>query len=346
MSLAGTAVKETAADASVAHSAGADGRGRAPSPTTAAARAFVADRRPAARRLGVALADEIDDPTGFVVAARAGLEGLADPTYRAGQQLVAPGIGPTLGVRTPLVDAVLASLRRALAGVRPARLVVVADALARADAGELRWLAIGILRWILPDDPERAWQVLRRIGRDADDWITVDTLAAAAAEGILREPYRWAELEQLVFSPIRWERRLVGSTIANVPHIDHHLGRTEETIGRGLDLVGQLIGDAEPEVQKSLAWALRELARVDPTGVAAFCRVEAERAAATADGHRAWVLRDALATVPAADAAEIRARLAGIRRSSSAPSTSLAAATATAFASAGLGRPLPEVPLT
>ena len=78
-------------------------------------------------------------------------------------------------------------------------------------------MAIRVLAWILPDDPERAWQVLRRIGREADDWITVDTLAAATAAGILREPYRWAELEQLVFSPIRWERRLVGSTIATLP---------------------------------------------------------------------------------------------------------------------------------
>ncbi len=143
--------------------------------------------------------------------------------------------------------------------------------------------------------------MLRRLGRDADDWITVDTLAGAAADGILREPYRWAELEQLVFSPIRWERRLVGSTIANLPHVDHRLGRTDEVVARGLDLVGQLIGDAEPDVQKSLSWALRELARVDPEQVAAFCRAEADRAAETGDGHRAWVVRDTLAKLPPTD---------------------------------------------
>ncbi len=306
----------------------------------------MADHLPVARALGEALADEIDDPAAFVAATRAGLSAIADPACLAGQRFVAPGIGKTLGVRTPLIDAVLAGLRRATRGARPARLLVVADALARDEVRELRWMAIRVLAWILPDEPERGWQVLRRIGRDADDWITVDTLAAAAASGILREPYRWAELEQLVFSPIRWERRLVGSTIATLPHVDHVLGRTDRVVRSSLDLVGQLIGDDEPDVQKALSWALRELAKVDPVPVAAFCRAEADRAASDGDGHRAWVLRDALAKLPAADAEAIGARLAGLRRTPGAPSTSRAAATRTTFTSAGLGRPLPEVPLT
>jgi hypothetical protein len=134
--------------------------------------------------------------------------------------------------------------------------------------------------------------------------------------------------------------------VAGIPHVDHRLARTAADVEHGLALVGQLIGDAEPDVQKSLAWALRELARVEPAAVAAFCRAEADQAATTVDGHRAWVLRDTLAKLPPSDAAAIRARLAGIRRSAGAPATSRAAATAAAFASAGLGRPLPEVPLT
>ena len=73
-------------------------------------------------------------------------------------------------------------------------------------------------------------------------------------------------------------------------------------IARGLDLVGQLIGDAEPDVQKALSWALRELAKVDPgAGRRLLPRPGRDAAAATADGHRAWVLRDTLAKLPAAD---------------------------------------------
>ncbi len=312
---------------------------RAASASTVAARAFVAEHLPAARALGRALADHLDDPRAFADAARTGLATIADPAYRAGQRLVAPGIGPTLGVRTRLLDAVSAGLRREVRGMGPARLLVVAEAMADDEVRELRWLAIRVLGWIVAADPERSWQVIRRIGRDADDWITVDTLAGVTAAGILHEPYRWAELEQLVYSRSRWERRLVGSTIATIPHGGHQSGRSAEAVARGLDLVGQLIGDAEPEVQKALSWALRELAGVEPGTVGAFCRASARDAAAAADGHRAWVLRHALAKLPVADAGAIRAMLGGVRRTPRAASTSTAAAEAAAFLAAGPGRP-------
>lgn len=319
--------------------------GGGPSATTAVARAFVADHLPAARALGRALADHLDDPRAFADATRTGLAAIADPTYCAGQRRVAPGIGPTLGIRTPLLAAVAAGLRREVRGVGPARLLVVAEALANDQVRELRWLAIHVLGWIIAGDPERAWQVIRRIGRDADDWITVDTLAGVTAAGILHEPYRWAELEQLVYSRSRWERRLVGSTIATIPHRDHLSGRSAPVIARGLDLVGQLIGDAEPEVQKALSWALRELAKVDPGPVAAFCRAQARDAAAAADGYRAWVLRDTLVKLPAADGEAVRATLAGVRRTPGAPSTSTAAAEASAFLAASPGSPAAGAPL-
>jgi 3-methyladenine DNA glycosylase AlkD len=316
--------------------------GRAPGragPATAAAQVFVTTNVATARSIGRGLADHLDDPRGLAEVARTGLATLADPAYRAGQRLVAPGIGPTLGVRTPLLTAVAAGFRREVRGIGPARLVVVAETLAGDEIRELRWLAIHVLGWIVAADPEQTWQVIRRIGRDADDWITVDTLAGVAASGILEEPYRWAELEQLVYSRSRWERRLVGSTIATLPHRGHPSGRSAATIRRGLALVGQLIGDAEPDVQKALSWALRELAKVDPVPVTAFCRAEALAAAATADGSRAWVLRDTIAKLPAADGAAIRVTLAGVRRTPGAPSTSIAAADAAAFLAASPDRP-------
>jgi 3-methyladenine DNA glycosylase AlkD len=330
---------------SAATAAGGTLPNHAPSPATTAARAFVIAHLPAARALGQALADHLDDPRGLARAAQSGLATLADPDYRTGQRLVAPGIGPTLGVRTPLLDAVAAGFRRELRGVGPARLLVAAEALASDEIRELRWLAIHVLGWTVAVDPEQTWQVIRRIGRDADDWITVDTLASVAASGILAEPYRWAELEQLVYSRSRWERRLVGSTIATLPHRGHPAGRSASTVGRGLDLVGQLIGDVEPEVQKALSWALRNLAQVDPAPVVAFCRAQALAAAATADGNRARVLRDTLAKLPAAEGAAIRLTLAGIRRTPGAPSTSVAAAEAAAFLAASPGGTAAGTPL-
>jgi hypothetical protein len=58
------------------------------------------------------------------------------------------------------------------------------------------------------------------------------------------------------------------------------------------------------------------------------------------------VIRDTLPKLDAATAAELRSRLDGIRRRPGAPSTSRAAATAAQFAGMGLGREMPEPPLT
>jgi 3-methyladenine DNA glycosylase AlkD len=230
--------------------------------------------------------------------------------------------------------------------VSPSALLFIADRLYRITPLEIRWFTFGILEHLVRDEPERTWQLLRRGAREAGDWITVDTLAHPYGKGILLEPYRWAELEQLVFSPNRWERRLVGSTVATVPFIDRRLGRQPEVVMHGLELVGQLIGDDQPDVQKALSWALRSLVVIDPDAVAAFVTDEAETARATDDGHRAWVVRDTLQKLPATTAADLRARLDGIRRRPGAPSTSRAAATAAQFAGMGLGREMPEPPLT
>ena len=186
---------------------------------------------------------------------------------------------------------------------------------------------------------------LVRASRDASDWITVDSLAHPVGKGVLHEAYRWAELEQLVFSPSRWERRLVGSTIATMPFVDRHRGRAPEVASRGLALIRELIGDAEPDVQKALAWAYRSLAAIDPVATSDALEAQAELAVATDDGNRAWVIRDALAKLDPDVAEGLRARLAGIRRRPGAPPTSAAAATAADFG--GLPDPAthPEPPL-
>jgi hypothetical protein len=58
------------------------------------------------------------------------------------------------------------------------------------------------------------------------------------------------------------------------------------------------------------------------------------------------VIRDSLQKLDPDVAAGIREQLAGVRRVGSAPATSKAAALAEQFAGMGLGRALPEPPLT
>jgi 3-methyladenine DNA glycosylase AlkD len=315
------------------------------SPVTERATALVADRRPAAEALGRELADELGDPDAFAAALDAGLVALADPEYLRGQRRIAPGIGDVHGVRWPLIEAVKRGFRDATRGDRASDWLWVADRLLREPKLEAHWFAFGLLERLVLDEPERTWQLIRRAAREAGDWITVDSLAHPAGRGILNEPYRWAELEQLVYSPSPWERRLVGSTVATIPFIDRRLGREPLVVEHGLGLVRELIGDAEPDVQKALAWALRSMAGVDLRVTTAFLEDEAETAAATDDGYRAWVVRDALPKLDPSDQSRIRARLEGIRRRGGTPATSRAASTAERFGAGILGRPMEEPPL-
>lgn len=315
------------------------------SAVSARAAAFVASREERAAELGRALADHIPDRHRLARALADAFRELADPEYRAGQVFIAPGIGPTHGVRTPLQAALRRSFLAASRRDPPSAMLLVADRLLREPEREARWFALSILERTVLSEPERSWQLLRRAARDADDWITVDSLAHPFGKGILREPYRWAELEQLVVAPSRWERRLVGSTIATIPYIDRRAGRDPAVAARALPLLGLLIGDAEPDVQKALSWAYRSMIIVDSAATAAALEAEAETAAATDDGQRAWVIRDSLAKVAPADAARLRDRLAGIRRRPGAPPTSRAAELAGRFAGMGLGAAMPEPPL-
>ncbi|HEY8870855.1 MAG TPA: DNA alkylation repair protein [Candidatus Limnocylindrales bacterium] len=321
-------------------------RGRPSSEVTARAVAFVAERRELAEVLGRELADVTGDPDEFAAGLTAAFERLSDPEYLVGQHFIAPGLGPVYGVRWPLHAAVARGFRAASRRESPARLLYVADRMFHEERLEARWFAFGLLERIVAADPERAWQLLRRAAREAGDWITVDSLAHPYGRGIIDEPYRWAELEQLVYSPSRWERRLVGSTIATIPYVDRRRGRSAEVARHALPILGQLLGDREPDVQKALAWAYRSLLVVDRPAVEAALSRETDVAASNRDGHRAWVIRDVLTKFDPGPAEVLRKRLAGIRKVAGAAATSSASAIAGRFGQLPDPGGHPEPPLT
>lgn len=315
------------------------------SETTARAVAFVATNRHPAEALGTALAALVNDPDAFAGKLTDGLAALSDPGYLAAQERIAPGIGAVHGVRWPLLAAVQRGFRNATKDDRPTSLLFIADRLFRERELEARWFAFGLLDRTLGAETERTWQLLRRAAREAADWITVDSLAHPYGKGIAVEPYRWAELEQLVYSPSRWERRLVGSTIATMTHVDGRAGRDPEVARHALPLLASLMGDDEPDVQKALAWAYRSLTVVDRPATETALRAETERATKTADGHRAWVIRDTLTKLDPAMADDLRTRLAGIRKRPGAPATSAAAEAASRFGRLPEPAHHPEPPL-
>jgi 3-methyladenine DNA glycosylase AlkD len=303
------------------------------SEVSARARALVEERLPAARGLGQSLAALIDEPDAFVALLADGFARLADQPYADEQERVAPGSGLVIGVRWPLISAVARQLRQPLREGTASSALWLAQRLAEAAEREIRLFSHVPLRRALADDPERSWQLMRQLARAANEWISVDSLAELYAQGVLHERFRWAELEQLVYSADHWERRLVGSTVARLPLALPRSQRVGLADSPALGLIGSLLGDDQPTVQKALSWALRAWHEVDAHGVEEFIRREAEVARATNDGHRAWVLRDAL-TLPALEhrfVAQMRAALAGVRRQADTPSTSSAAHIARGF---------------
>jgi 3-methyladenine DNA glycosylase AlkD len=303
------------------------------SEVSARAAALVAERLPQARGLGLALAELIDDPEAFTRTLTEGLEQLSDEAYAIEQERVAPGSGAVIGTRWPLVHAIERALRGPLKESSSSSALWLAQRLASSEFREVRLFSLPCLERSLPDDPERSWQLMRRLGRGARDWISVDTLASVYAQGILLEPFRWAELEQLVYSKQNMERRLVGATLARMPYEIHgRAGRSHALDARrALELVSTLMGDADDQVQKSLSWALRKWSRVDRVAVEGLLDREAILAARTGDGHRAWVIRDSLTLVDPRVATELRARLADVRKRGSSPSTSEASRAAATF---------------
>lgn len=309
------------------------------SEASVAADAYIASHRAEAVALGEGLAQSTEEPEAFVSVLVAGLAALSDAQYAATIRRVSPDSRTDLAVRGPLVSAIQAPLRRALRESSSASALMLAQRLAQAEQREVRAFTMPCLERSLGADPERTWQLLRRLGRGAEDWIEVDGMAALWARGVLAESFRWAELEQLVYSGRTMERRIVGATLACMPHAIPAARRASlvgDVSERAYRLVRTLIGDAAPMVQKSLSWAIREWAHFDQAGTDALLRDETAIAVEQADGQRAWVIRDALSNQPAEAEADLRARLSNLRRKPGATSTSIAAAEAATFAG-GIG---------
>ena len=289
------------------------------SPVTVAANAFVAAHLEQAAILGTCLAGLTDKPDEFLAAIENGFARLGDPIAIEGQHKIAPGLGDSLGVRLPLMDATYKAFKKGTKDAPASPLLDVVERLIDDRYSDIRWFGILDMERLLAADADRTWTLMRRAAVAAAEWITVDTLAHPYAAGILREPRRWSDLQAFTHSPSRWERRLVGSTIATLPHVRHRGARDKGVPSRGLMLIGLLMGDPEPDVQKALSWALRSLAPIDLAAVIAFLEVETATARDTGDGDRAWVIRDTLAKLPDENAAAFRAQLDGIRRRPAGP---------------------------
>ena len=316
---------------------------KAPSAVTVASNRFVAEHLAAATALGDSLADLVFDTDAFVAAIGDGFKTIADPLAVDGIRSVTPGLGPVLGVRLPLMDAAQKAFKRSTRKTPTSLLVDAMDHLLRQETREIRWFGMWNLARLLPTDPERTWQLLRRAAREADEWISVDTLAHPYGEGILRDAHRWSELEQLVYSPSRWERRLVGSTIATIPHVHGAAGGRDRPVDRARP--GSSVNSSATTSRTSRRPCRGHCAR-SPTWTLprrpASSKPRREQLDSPATGIGPGSSGTPSPSCPAETATRLKADLDGIRRRPGAPATSRAAAAVAQFVAAGTSGSAPR----
>jgi 3-methyladenine DNA glycosylase AlkD len=178
---------------------------------------------------------------------------------------------------TPSVRAVRRRYSKALVGENPETIIAVAMSLAGGQTWAERLVAFELLAGHPGAMRRLDHSVVDRLAQGLSDWGSVDlfgvTIAGVAwREGRLSDGHvrRWAR------SPDRWRRRL--ALVATVPLNLRARGGTGD-ITRTLNLCRILVDDRDEMVVKALSWALRELAKREPKGVARFVRDEAERLA-------------------------------------------------------------------
>ena len=222
---------------------------------------------------------------------------LADPEYRAGQAFVAPGIGPTHGVRTPLQVAVRKGFERASRRASTSELLLVADRLLREPEREARWFAITTLA---ADPRGRARAHVAAAPPGGGRGRRLDHRRHARAPVRQGHPRRAVPLGRA-----RAADRLAVALGAAARRVhDRHdavrepqrRARARRSRRRSLPILATLIGDAEPDVQKALSWAYRSMAARRPPGDHGRARARGDARArrpttATAPGSSATACR-------------------------------------------------------
>jgi 3-methyladenine DNA glycosylase AlkD len=109
---------------------------------------------------------------------------------------------------------------------------------------------------------------VEELGRDMDNWVTVDTFSVLVAGPALREGrITDAAIRSWARSKDRWWRRaaLVSTVALNLKS----RGGTGD-VPRTLEICSWLVSDTDDMVAKAQSWALREASKRDPDSVRAF----------------------------------------------------------------------------
>jgi 3-methyladenine DNA glycosylase AlkD len=171
-------------------------------------------------------------------------------------------------VNTPSVRLIRRRLSRDLRSAPSAFVLDVANALTRRDAPFDRFIAAELLAAHPPAMRSLRVQDIRRLGRGMDSWDDVDVFACFLSGPVWRAgQLSDAEIRRWARSADQWWRR--AAVVSTVPLNNRARGGHGDP-ERTLATCRLLLADRNPMVVKALSWALRELAKRDPTAVRRF----------------------------------------------------------------------------
>lgn len=192
----------------------------------------------------------------------------ADPTRRDATAGYFPTAMEILGVSAPMIREVIREHRPDWKGLSPDQVVDLVRELNAGGTHEGRQAGYLVLESRKDAHPLLDREALEVLGRDNDNWASVDTFATRVAGPAWREGgigdatvREWAASED-----VWWRRTAVVCTVALNTKARGGTGDA----GRTLKICARLAADPEDMVVKGLSWALRSLVAHDPDAVRRF----------------------------------------------------------------------------
>jgi len=180
---------------------------------------------------------------------------------------------------TPYTTSNIRSLRRKfskrIADFTPA--AVIELALNLLDQGIPRFFTYELIQFHRPAAKSLNAQKLKKLGAGIKSWVDVDTFACYLSGPAWRErQISTSEIERWANSKDRWWRR--AAVVSTVPLNNKARGGRGD-VERTLHICRMVVQDRDDMVVKALSWALRELAKRDPSVVESFVRTHADELA-------------------------------------------------------------------
>jgi 3-methyladenine DNA glycosylase AlkD len=239
----------------------------------------------------------LDDPPRLAAGVRRLLDDYADRTYRASPRVVTSARNNRLRVPGPVLRAIVTALREPLRA-EPEKGLAVLDRLWAGGAREERRIAAELLGLVLLAQPAEGLARVEAWVMQIESGETADALAELGLGPLaLQDPLAHLEYaRRWVTHPQRWARRF--GLALFWPLLKD---KQWDNVPGALAVIRPVMTEPDGEVRRAVAAVLEHMAPKSPAEVSRFLLEQAYRS----NTHTRWIVRNALASLGAAEQAEI-----------------------------------------